>query len=93
MRTGHLKNLSNDQLAKELIANIRLIAKERIDIPFIQKLQRQIDSILLEVACRSKRRWFLPHLVRQIDFLKKSTDFEETLIQFHETKKLIDSEI
>ena len=30
---------------------------------------------------------------KQIDFLKKSTDFEETLIQFHETKKLIDSEI
>jgi len=93
MRTTHLKNISNDQLAKELIDLIRLIAKERLDIPFIEKVQRLIDNILLEVEFRAKRRWFLPHLVRKIEFLKNSTDFEETLIILHETKKLINSEI
>jgi hypothetical protein len=93
MRTGHLKNLSNEQLAEELVALIRWIAKERIDITFIEKIQRLINNILLEVELRAKRKWFLPHLVNHINFLKHSTDFEETLKTLHETEKLINSEI
>lgn len=93
MRTEHLKNLSNEQLAKDLLGHIRWIAKERLDISFIEKVQRLIDNILLEVEFRAKRKWFLPHLVKQIDFLKNSSDFEETLQILHETEKLINSEI
>ena len=93
MRTEHLKNISNKQLAKDLAALIRWIPKERLDISFMEKIQGLIDNVLLEIEFRVRSKWFLPHIVRNIDFLKNSNDFEESLKILHETEKLINSEI